>query len=128
MARYDITGPQAFGAGGGSELVSLGGNSVVRNHSVAPRRDFTLNSTTVLDVRFGFFKYGVDVLPNDFGTTPAADAGIPGLNLGDDFTSGLPFIELNGGTAQMRFGSGLDAGRCNCPLLQNEKQARSSPT
>jgi hypothetical protein len=124
VARYDINGPQAFGPGGGTELVTLGGNSVVRNHSLALGADFTLNSTTVLDVRFGFFKYGVDVLPNDFGTTPAADAGIPGLNLGDDFTSGLPFIELNGGTGQMRFGSGLDAGRCNCPLLQNEKQGQ----
>src|SRR5688572_5356703 len=123
-ARYNIEGPQAFGPGGGSELVSLGGQSKVRNHSVALGADYTLNSTTVLDVRFGFFKYGVDVLPNDFGTTPAADAGIPGINLGDDFTSGLPFIELNGGTSQMRFGSGLDAGRCNCPLAEYEKQAQ----
>ncbi len=125
MARYDINGPQAFGEGGGSELVSLGGVSEVRNHSVAAGADFTLNSTTVLDVRFGFFKYGVNVLPNDFGETPATDAGIPGLNIaGDDFTSGLPFIELNGGTAQMRYGSGLDAGRCNCPLSEQEKQAQ----
>ena len=123
-AQYDINGPQAFGAGGGSELVSLGGVSQVRNHSMALGADYTLNSTTVLDLRFGFFKYGVDVLPNDFGTTPAADAGIPGINLGDDFTSGLPFFELNGGAAQMRFGSGLDAGRCNCPLAQHEKQAQ----
>ncbi len=122
-ARYDIDGPQAFGPGGGSELVSLGGLSKVRNHSVAAGADFTINATTVLDVRIGFFKYGVDVLPNDFGTTPARDAGIPGLNL-DDFSSGLPFMELNGGTQQMRFGSGLDAGRCNCPLAEHEKQAQ----
>ena len=123
FAKYDILGPQAFGAGGGSELVSLGGQSKVRNHSVAAGFDYTLSSTTVLDVRFGFFKYGVDVLPNDFGTTPAADAGIPGINVANDpFTSGLPFFELNGGAAQMRFGSGLDAGRCNCPLAQHEKQ------
>ncbi|HJS59809.1 MAG TPA: TonB-dependent receptor [Vicinamibacteria bacterium] len=120
-AKYDIDGPQAFGAGGGQELVSLGGKSKVRNHSVALGTDITLNATTILDVRLGFFKYGVDVLPNDFGTTPAADAGIPGVNL-DDFSSGLPFFELNGGTAQMRFGSGLDAGRCNCPLAEHEKQ------
>jgi hypothetical protein len=66
----------------------------------------------------------VNVLPNDFGTTPAADAGIPGINLGDDFTSGLSLFELNGGAAQMRFGSGLNAGRCNCPLAQHEKQAQ----
>jgi carboxypeptidase family protein/TonB-dependent receptor-like protein len=123
-AKYDITGPQAFGAGGGSELVSLGGLSKVRNHSVALGADYTINSTTVFDIRFGFFKYGVDVLPNDFGTTPARDAGIPGINLGDDFTSGLPFFELNGGAAQMRFGSGLDAGRCNCPLAEHEKQGQ----
>ncbi|HEY7509593.1 MAG TPA: carboxypeptidase-like regulatory domain-containing protein, partial [Vicinamibacteria bacterium] len=103
IARYEINGPQAFGPGGGSELVSLGGVSQVRNHSVALGADYTINSSTVLDFRFGFFKYGVDVLPNDFGTTPAADAGIPGINLGDDFTSGLPFFELNGGAAQMRF-------------------------
>jgi len=125
FARFSINGPQAFGAGGGSELVSLGGQSKVRNHSVAMGTDITLNSKTVLDVRLGFFKYGVDVLPNDFGTTPAADAGIPGINIpNDDFTSGLPFFELNGGTAQMRFGSGLDAGRCNCPLAEHEKQAQ----
>ncbi len=123
-ARYDINGTPAFGTGGGSELVSLGGVSEVRNHSLALGADFTLNSTTVLDVRFGFFKYGVNVLPNDFGTTPAADAGIPGLNLGDDFTSGLPAIEINGGTERIEFGSGLEVNRCNCPLSQQEKQGQ----
>lgn len=122
FAKYSINGPQAFGEGGGAELVSLGGVSRVKNHSVALGADYTLNSSTILDVRLGFFKYGVDVLPNDFGTTPAADAGIPGLNLGDDFTTGLPFFEFNGGTNQIRFGSGLDAGRCNCPLAEHEKQ------
>ena len=124
IARYDIDGPTAFGTGGGEQLVSLGGVSEVRNHSLALGADFTINSTTVLDVRFGFFKYGVNVLPSDFGTTPASDAGIPGLNLGDDFTSGLPAIEINGGTNQMEFGSGLEVNRCNCPLSQQEKQGQ----
>jgi len=123
-AKFDINGPQAFGAGGGSELVSLGGLSKVRNHSLAVGADFSMNSKTVLDIRFGFFKYGVNVLPNDFGTSPAQEAGIPGINSGDEFTSGLPFFELNGGTNQIRFGSGLDAGRCNCPLSEQEKQAQ----
>jgi outer membrane receptor protein involved in Fe transport len=122
FAKFDINGPQAFGKGGGPELVSLGGVSKVRNHSVAAGADYTINPTTILDVRFGFFKYGVDVLPNDYGTTPATQAGIPGLNLDNTFSSGLPFFELNDGTAQMRFGSGLDAGRCNCPLSEHEKQ------
>jgi outer membrane receptor protein involved in Fe transport len=122
-ARFDLNGPTAFGQGGGSELVSLGGNSKVRNHSLAAGMDYTLNSKTVLDVRFGFFKYGVDVLPFDFGTTPAADAGIPGLN-NDDFSSGLPAILLRGGVADINFGSGLPVNRCNCPLAEHEKQAQ----
>jgi outer membrane receptor protein involved in Fe transport len=123
FARFDLNGPTAFGTGGGSELVSLGGNSKVRNHSVAAGADYTINPKTVWDIRFGFFKYGVDVLPFDFGTKPAADAGIPGLNL-DDFSSGLPAIFLRGGAADMNFGSGLGVNRCNCPLAEHEKQAQ----
>ncbi|HEY8150229.1 MAG TPA: TonB-dependent receptor, partial [Vicinamibacteria bacterium] len=123
FARFSINGPTAFGTGGGSELVSLGGNSKVRNHSAAAGMDITLNSKTVLDVRLGFFKYGVDVLPFDFGTAPARDAGIPGLNL-DDFSSGLPAIFLRGGTADINFGSGLGVNRCNCPLAEHEKQGQ----
>jgi hypothetical protein len=123
-ARYDIDGPTAFGTGGGQELGNLGGVSKVRNHSVALGADYTINPSTVLDFRLGFFKYGVDVLPFDFGTTPAQDAGVPGLNLGDDFTSGLPAIFLRGGAADMNFGSGLGVNRCNCPLAEHEKQAQ----
>jgi len=122
-ARYDIDGPTAFGPGGGAELGGLGGVSKVRNHSVALGADYTINASTVLDFRLGFFKYGVDVLPFDFGTSPARDAGIPGLNL-DDFSSGLPAIFLRGGTADMNFGSGLGVNRCNCPLAEHEKQAQ----
>src|SRR4029079_5167595 len=133
FARFNINGPQAFGEGGGTELVSLGGVSQVKNHSVAAGADFTLSSQMVLDLRLGFFKYGVDVLPNDFGTTPATAAGIPGLNTGDPFTSGLPFFQIGedtGNGKQIRFGSGLDAGRCNCPLAEHEKQFQvvSNPT
>ena len=86
FARYSFARFTASSAhrpsatGGGPELVSLGGNSKVTNQSLAVGVDYTLSNTSVLDFRFGFFKYGVDVLPIDFGTTPAADVGIPGLN------------------------------------------------
>ena len=123
-ARFDLDGPTAFGAGGGSQLVSLGGSSKVRNHSAAAGFDYSINSKTVLDFRLGFFKYGVDVLPFDYGTTPAKDAGIPGINLDTTFTSGLPAIYLRGGAADMNFGSGLGVNRCNCPLAEHEKQAQ----
>jgi hypothetical protein len=118
--RFFRDGPPALGAGGGQELVSLGGNSKARNHSFAYGVDDALSSTLLADFRFGWFKYQVNVLPFDFGTTPALDAGIPGLNE-SAFSSGLPagFIE---GDRGLNFGSGLGVNRCNCPLDQNETQ------
>lgn len=119
--KFFRDGPTAFGEGGGQELVSLGGESRARNHSVAYGIDNALSSTLLADFRFGWFKYKVNVLPFDFGTTPAADAGIPGLNVDQTFSSGLPagFVE---GDRGFNFGSGLGVNRCNCPLDQDETQ------
>ena len=131
FGRYSLgdffrDGPTSFGQGGGRELVSLGGASDVRNHSLAYGMDYTLSSTMLADFRFGFFKYKVNVLPFDFGTTPAADAGIPGLNTDSTFASGLPagFVDGDDSTepGAFEFGSGLGVNRCNCPLDQDEKQ------
>jgi outer membrane receptor protein involved in Fe transport len=122
FARFEINGPTAFGAGGGRELVTLGGSSKVRNQSLALGFDYTLNQTTVLDMRLGYFKYKVNVLPFDFNKSPATDAGIPGLNL-DAFSSGLPDLEIQGpGDFAWRGGSGLGPNRCNCPLDEIESQ------
>lgn len=115
-------GETAFGQGGGSELVTLGGLSEGRNQSLALGMDYTLSPTAIVDVRFGFFRYKVNVSPFDFGTTPAADAGIPGLNLADQpETNYLPagFVRGQGG---FNFGSGLDVNRVNAPLTQEEDQ------
>jgi len=130
QAKFEKTGPSAFGEGGGPGVVDLGGNTKVKNQSLALGWDFTVSSTSVLDVRFGWFRYRVDVFPNDFGENPALDAGIPGMNIaGDPFTSGLPggFINNvgNGNTPiNMSFGTALGdrTGRCNCPLKQDESQ------
>ena len=115
-----------FGAGGGDELVSLGGISDARNQSLAYGVDHALSSSLLADFRFGWFKYRVNVLPSDFGTTPATDAGIRGLNLDNTFASGLPafFIGGDSDSRRMAFGSGLGdrVGRCNCPLDQDEQQ------
>jgi hypothetical protein len=114
-------GPTAFGEGGGQELVSLGGVSDVINNSFSSGFDYVFSPTLLADFRVGFFRYKVNVLPFDFGTTPATDAGILGLNLDETFTSGLfaGFIE---GDRGFNIGSGLGVNRCNCPLDQNEKQ------
>ena len=127
FARYSLgdflrDGPSAFGQGGGLELVSLGGVSDVINQSLAYGFDKALSSTLLADFRFGFFRYKVAVLPFDYGTTPAADRGIVGLNLDETFTSGLLGRFHRGGPAGFNIGSGLGVNRCNCPLDQNEKQ------
>ncbi len=112
--------------GGGDELVTLGGVSDARNQSLAYGIDWAFSSSLLADFRFGWFRYNVNVLPSDFGTTPATDAGIPGLNLDTTFASGLPAFFIGGDSDSRRiaFGSGLGdrVGRCICPLDQDEKQ------
>src|SRR5262249_21007854 len=58
----------------------------------------------------------VNVLPNDYGTTPATAAGIPGLNLDNSFASGLPafFIGGDSDSRPMAFGSGLSGRTRPC--------------
>ncbi|MBA2645757.1 MAG: TonB-dependent receptor [Pyrinomonadaceae bacterium] len=115
-------GPTAFGQGGGSELVTLGGVSKGRNQSLAIGMDYTLSPTAVVDVRFGFFRYLVNVLPFDFGTTPVADAGIPGINLADIPETNYLSAGFVGGQGGFNFGSGLGVNRVNAPLTQKEDQ------
>jgi Carboxypeptidase regulatory-like domain/TonB dependent receptor-like, beta-barrel len=131
FGRYSLgdflrNGPQAFGTGGGDELVTLGGVSDARNQSLAYGIDHAISSTLLADFRFGWFKYRVNVLPSDFGTTPATDAGIRGLNLDTTFASGLSAFFIGGDSDSRRiaFGSGLGdrVGRCNCPLNEDEQQ------
>jgi hypothetical protein len=121
FADYTRDGPTSFGKGGGPELVSLGGTSKVRNQSLATGFDRSIGTNMTADFRLGYFKYKVAVLPFDFGTSPASDAGIQGLNLDPTFTSGLfgGFVE---GSKGFNFGSGLGVNRCNCPLDEDEKQ------
>jgi hypothetical protein len=121
LGKFFRDGPTSFGTGGGQELVSLGGVSDVKNQSIAYGMDYTLSSSMLADFRFGWFKYKVNVLPFDYGTTPAADAGIPNLNVDKTFSSGLP-AGFVGGDRGFNFGSGLGVNRCNCPLDQDEKQ------
>ena len=132
FARYGRTKPGAFGFEiGGPDLsgARFAGSSKVRNQSLAVGFDYTLSPQTITDFRVGYFRYRVNVLPGGVGTSPAADAGIPGLNLDDFFTSGMPAfgIETPGHTnfddrEQFKFGFSLFANGCNCPLTELERQ------
>lgn len=58
--------------------------------------------------------------PNGLGTTPAADAGIPGLNT-SQITSGMPYFNIQA-TGAFAFGYALGTNGCNCSLNEQEQQ------
>jgi hypothetical protein len=125
-AAYRRNSPAAFGelAGGqglDAPVDEIAGLSESTNRSLAIGYNKTFSPSLIGEFRFGFMRYGVDVLPHGVGASPARDAGIPGLNVDDFFTSGMPafFIE---GDAETEFGYALGINRCNCPLEQREKQ------
>ena len=117
----------AFGSEAGGPAfnsVNFAGNSYVRNQSVSIGITHTFTPTLITDFRFGYVKYNVNTTPNGFGTQPATDAGIPGLNLDNTFTSGLPYFNFGspGGGNASTLGYSLGANQCNCPLNEDEGQ------
>jgi outer membrane receptor protein involved in Fe transport len=131
IADYRTDSPGIFGelvgGRGLEEAGSFAGISRTRNQSIAAGFNHTVSPTLLTDVRFGWFKYRVNVDPGGGDANPATDAGIPGLNI-DDFSRGMPAFILNGygpgGNTgnQFNFGYALQFARCNCPLRQNERQ------
>ncbi len=93
--KYEQGAPGAFGlAAGGPAFAVAGfaGTSSLRDQSLAAGFDYSIRPTWLTDFRFGFFRYRVFVNPNGVGTSPAKDAGIPGLNLDNYYTSGMPHV------------------------------------
>lgn len=118
--------PGAFGdllGGPNLDVSRFAGRSDVRNQSLATGFDYVLGPSVVTDFRFGWFRYRVNVLPGGVGTSPAADAGIPGLNVDDFFTSGMPAFFVNG-TGGFQIGFALGINGCNCPLKESEEQVQ----
>ena len=124
FADYRLISPGVYGSlGGGSGFnpsSNFAGESKTRNQSLASGFDYTLSSSWLTDFRFGFYRYRVNVDPGQSQTTPAKDAGIPGLNT-DSFTGGLPYFAING-VGAFAFGYSLGVNACNCPLRENERQ------
>lgn len=121
--QYSVQAPGAFGSeAGGGEFSGTGfaGDSSNRDQSVATGFDYTLKPTLLTDFRFAFFRYRVLVNPNGFGTTPATDAGIPGLNV-SPITNDMPAFYVNG-AGGFNFGYALNVNACNCPLNEQEQQ------
>jgi len=116
----DVAGGAALPADSGGQFA---GTSKVRNQSLATGFDYTFSPTLLTDFRFGYMRYHVDVAPGGLGTTPATDAGIPGLNIDKTYTTGMPYFHVTtSGLPDFNFGYSLGANQCNCPLLESEHQ------
>jgi hypothetical protein len=133
LQQFKVVAPGSYGliAGGGGfdasgSINAYAGKSDSRNQSIAAGFDYAMRPTFLTDFRFGFMRYKVFGQPNGIGTSPAKDDGIPGLNVDDNFNSGLPAFFVNGygsgGAIPFRFGYALGVNGCNCPLIQDEKQ------
>ncbi len=120
LANFSKQSPGDFGLlAGGPSPFGFAGHSLVRNQSFALGWTYTLSPTLITDARFGAFRYRVLVQPNGIGTTPATDAGLPGLNLGTPDTSGMPAFTVTG-AGGFQFGYSLGVNQCNCPLREVE--------
>src|SRR5262249_27433120 len=118
------TVPGAFGylAGGPAfQTSAFGGAAALRDQSLAYGLDYVIRPNGLTVFRFGFFRYRFLGNRNGLGTSPAKDAGIPGLNLDDYYTSGMPAFTLNG-TGGFQFGYSLGVNACNCPLNEQENE------
>ncbi|HEV3201173.1 MAG TPA: TonB-dependent receptor [Bryobacteraceae bacterium] len=122
--QYAQQAPGAFGnVAGGPQFAVAGfaGTSSLRDQSLSYGMDYVIRPNWLADFRFGFFRYRVFVNPNGVGTSPAKDAGIPGLNVDNYYTSGMPAFTLNG-TGGFSFGYSLGVNSCNCPLNEQENE------
>jgi hypothetical protein len=122
--EFNQVAPAAFGLQAGGPSLNgnrFSGTSEARNQSLALGYTRTINPTMVNDFRFGYMRYRVNVLPGDIGSSPAKDAGIPGLNQDPFFTSGIPYFHIQG-DGETKIGYSLDANGCNCPLAEKEQQ------
>jgi hypothetical protein len=122
--QYGQQAPGAFGLlAGGPQFPPAGfaGSSSLRDQSISYGIDYSIRPTWLTDFRFGFFRYRVFVNPNGLGTSPAKDAGIPGLNNDPYYTSGMPAFTLNS-TGGFTFGYSLGVNSCNCPLNEQENE------
>jgi hypothetical protein len=141
--HFNLSGTPSLGAVGGIGYGpgGLAGSSTVHNYSLASGLTKTFTSTLLGDFRFGWFQYnpmtnkpdaGVSAM-NNFGVGASPEIGPSGpitgpANLGDNFTSGLGEFDMVNNSGNnvagdlSDFGDGLGVARCNCPLIEKERQ------
>jgi Carboxypeptidase regulatory-like domain len=122
---FTLSGAPSLGAVGGIGYGpgGLAGSSNVHNYSLATGVTKTFSSTLLGDFRFGYFQYNPLTNKPDAGADAMTAFGIPNANLTGSqaaFTSGLGEFDMDG--TGSNFGDGLGVARCNCPLIERERQ------
>jgi len=106
-----------FGAaGGGPPLggVPNSGDSKTHTHSTMLDYQHTLSSSLLHDFRFAFSREIISELQLDAGTDAATAAGIPNVNLGTIYTTGLPQFNISGPLG------GFSMGDFGLPFFEHE--------
>src|SRR5271165_5108007 len=131
---FNLSGAPGLGQAGGTGFgpgPGLAGGSTIHNYSVSVGATKTLGETWVADFRFGWMHYNPKTHKYFQGLAPMNNIGgsgvaAPGLNITDQgaatalFTSGYPAFYGDG--VLSNWGEGLNVGRCNCPLIEDENQ------
>jgi hypothetical protein len=123
-ATYTESAPGAFGLeAGGPNFGNYSGSSAASDYSLSTGWTWTISPTMLNEFRFGWMRYHVFDVPNGYGTDPATQAGIPGLNLDKTYTSGMPYFDINApNSGDFKLGYALGVNQCNCPLTETEHQ------
>jgi outer membrane receptor protein involved in Fe transport len=97
--RASFNTPTAYGvAGGGNPLTSGSANAgISADHDKSVMVDYqhTFSPSLLTDARFAFSRIIISELQPDYQTDAATQAGIPDINLGTVYTSGLPEIAVS---------------------------------
>ncbi len=133
FVQYYLTAPGDFGTDlGGPALngINFAGVSSSRDQSLALGFTHTFSPSLITEVRYGYDRYRVHVDLGGAGKDLGKQAGIPGVNFGDYFTSGFPSFEIDGngsggvGTTTLGYAvhNIANNNQCNCPLRELEFQ------
>jgi hypothetical protein len=121
---FSLSGLGGLGALGGAGFGpgGLNGSSDVHNYSLASGFTKSFGTHWLTDFRLGWFQYNPITHYSDANQNPMTAFGFPGLNLGTSETGGLAGFLFTGNGSPSNFGDGLNIGRCNCPLIERERQ------
>ncbi len=105
-------------AGGGFQ-----GVGVQTAYSTGINLEHSFSNTLFTEVRAGVAHLRNNAQPSDYGSNDATTAGIPGVNLGDQTTSGQVGITINGGFSNPQFGYSASVpwirGEANIDFVNN---------